>query len=390
MIHRRNAATAGAGCRRARGRFPAALLAAVFAFGLAAPAPAQTNSCDQLNSQLSTLERDRDFQNLGAYSRDARTMAENIQRLESAFVRSGCQRALNLGNRLPRECRQLVNQINRSRADYAALVEHANRGTQIADLRENVLQQIARFNCNNASTVTFRSATPAPNTNRGGLLQRLFGRLGLSGNDFIGDEWGYTGRPTIRTVCVRACDGYYWPVSYATLSEYLQNDALVCSSQCPTAEVELFYYRNPGEEAEDMVNLRGERYADQSYAFDYRREYNPSCACQERINYGTIQFGGGAEAGDASAGGTREEPVIEFGGVSFPLPRRDPRGYADIALAQAVYVPLPRRRPARDGEPLLAVPVAAPAELRLVEFGGKTVRIVGPDTPYVPTPAEGS
>ncbi len=360
------------------------------ALGVAMPATAQTNSCDQLNSQLSALERDRDFQNLANYSQSARSMSENIQRLESAFVRGGCQRAMNAGQRLNRQCRQLANQINRSRSDYATLVEHANRGTQIADLREDVLRQIARFACNNASTVTFGNAAPAPDANRGGLLQRLFGRLGLSGNDFIGDEWGYTGRPTIRTVCVRACDGYYWPVSYATLSDYLPNDAAVCSSQCPTAEVQLFYYRNPGEEAEDMINLSGERYADQSYAFNYRREYNPDCACRERINYGTIQFGGGGEAGSEESAGTAEQPVIEFGEVTFPLPRRDPRGYADLALMQAVYVPLPRPRPPRDGEPLLAVPVAAPAELRLVEFGGKTVRIVGPDTPYVPKPAEGS
>lgn len=375
----------------ASGRFSAAILAAAIAFGLAAPAPAQTNSCDQLNSQLGALERDNDFQNLANYSQSARAMSENIQRLESAFVRNGCQRAMNAGQRLNRECRQLANQINRTRADYATLVEHANRGTQIANLREDVLRQIARFACNNASTVTFGNAAPAPSTNRGGLLQRLFGRLGLSGNDFVGDQWGYTGRPTIRTVCVRACDGYYWPVSYATVSEYLPNDAAVCSSQCPTADAQLFYYRNPGEEAEDMINLNGERYADLPYAFQYRREYNPSCGCRERINYGTIQFGGGdVEAGGEGAAGNGSESVIDFGEVSFPLPRRDPRGYADLAMMQAVYVPLPRPRPSRSGEPLLAVPLAAPAELRLVEFGGKTVRIVGPDTPYVPKQAEGS
>ena len=35
-------------------------------------------------------------------------------------------------------------------------------------------------------------------------------------------------------------------------------------------------------------------------------------------------------------------------------------------------------------------PVAAAPETRIVKFGDKTVRVVGPDTPYVPKAAEGT
>jgi hypothetical protein len=34
--------------------------------------------------------------------------------------------------------------------------------------------------------------------------------------------------------------------------------------------------------------------------------------------------------------------------------------------------------------------VVSQADLRVVEVDGKQIRIIGPDTPYVPTPAEGS
>ncbi|MEX1180832.1 MAG: DUF2865 domain-containing protein [Cucumibacter sp.] len=364
-------------------RVSAKSLAIVLAFCLATPALAQTDSCNQLDQQLRALERDRDFRNVANYAREARSTKENLQRLESAFVRTGCQRAVNAGDRLTRDCRALANQITRTRADYAELVEHANRGAQVAQLREEVLQQVARFGCNNQGAITFGEPRPAQTANRGGLLERLFGRLGLGGNDFIGDQWGYTGASTLRTVCVRACDGYFWPVSYSTLSEFLTNDAAVCSQQCPMGQVDLYYYRNPGEEPESMVNLAGQRYADLPNAFRYREQFDAACACEQRINYGTIQLAG--------ADGAVRQATVEFGDQTFPMPRRDPRRTIEIAVSTAEFVPMPRRRPALAGEPVVALPVPmSTADLRLVKFGDKTVRIVGPDTPYVPTPEAGS
>lgn len=37
---------------------------------------------------------------------------------------------------------------------------------------------------------------------------------------------------TYRTVCVRLCDGYYWPMSYATSADNLGRDRQKCSSSC--------------------------------------------------------------------------------------------------------------------------------------------------------------
>ena len=358
-------------------------MAVALAACLCGPVLAQQDSCNQLSQQLRALERDQDFRSVASNAQDARALNENLTRVESAFVRSGCQRALNAGERLDRECRQLANQITRMQADYAELVERANRGAQVAQMREELLQQVARFGCGVESGVDFNEQFAQPQS-RGGLLDRLFGRLGLGGNDFVGDQWGFTGAETLRTVCVRSCDGYFWPVSYSTLNEFLPNDAAVCAQQCPLGNVELYYYRNPGQEPEEMVNLAGQSYAQLPTAFDYRESFNPDCTCQQRVNYGTIQLGGDGEV---------QQAVIEIGDQTFPLPRRDPRRPVEIAIAvePAIYVPLPRPRPPRAGEPVVATPIPmTTAEIRLVQFGDKTVRIVGPDTPYVPTPAAGS
>ena len=84
---------------------------------------------------------------------------------------------------------------------------------------------------------------------------------------------------TFRTVCVRLCDGYYFPVSFSVTAERLQRDSKVCESRCG-AQGRLFIYRNPGGTVEDMQDLSGRPYRQLRTAFLYRSEYVPSCTCQ--------------------------------------------------------------------------------------------------------------
>ena len=89
--------------------------------------------------------------------------------------------------------------------------------------------------------------------------------------------------------------------------------------------------------------------------------------------------------------------MITYGEATFPLPMRDPRRQSQVTVVQAatvayVDVPLPRPRPAAPGEEPKPVVVqqAANKPERIVMFGDKRVRIVGPDTPYAPTAATGT
>jgi hypothetical protein len=94
-------------------------------------------------------------------------------------------------------------------------------------------------------------------------------------------EWKSSGRSssTYRTMCVRLCDGFYWPISFATTNGSIGRDSKLCSDSCnaPTA---LYYYPNPGAEIEEMVNLKGEPYTRLSTAFLYRVKYDASCKCR--------------------------------------------------------------------------------------------------------------
>jgi hypothetical protein len=84
---------------------------------------------------------------------------------------------------------------------------------------------------------------------------------------------------TYRTVCVRLCDGYYWPISFATSPEQFARDAAVCERSC-SSSARLFVYRNPGQQPEQMVDLAGRRYARLDTAFNYRTTYDAGCQCR--------------------------------------------------------------------------------------------------------------
>jgi len=81
-----------------------------------------------------------------------------------------------------------------------------------------------------------------------------------------------------RTLCVRLCDGFYFPISDAAAPAGFLGDETICRSRC-AVPVTLFYQPAPGGKAEEMVALTGERYADLPNAFRYRSEYVERCSC---------------------------------------------------------------------------------------------------------------
>jgi hypothetical protein len=89
------------------------------------------------------------------------------------------------------------------------------------------------------------------------------------------------GAQTYRTVCVRLCDGYYFPMSFSTLPSHFPQDADACSSKC-AAPAELYYYPNPGGSMDQAVALKSqEAYTKLKFAFRYRKEIVKGCSCKQ-------------------------------------------------------------------------------------------------------------
>ena len=76
---------------------------------------------------------------------------------------------------------------------------------------------------------------------------------------------------TYRTLCVRTCDGYYFPISYSTVPGRFADDEKVCQRLCPATEVVLYSYRNPGEDVSQAVSTSGRTYSELPNAFSYRK-----------------------------------------------------------------------------------------------------------------------
>lgn len=83
---------------------------------------------------------------------------------------------------------------------------------------------------------------------------------------------------TYRTLCVRMCDGFYFPISHATTINQFAHDAEKCMASCAGAR--LFYYPNPGRDVAGMLDLTGRAYASYATAFKYRKTLVQGCQCR--------------------------------------------------------------------------------------------------------------
>lgn len=136
-----------------------------------------------------------------------------------------------------------------------------------------------------------RAIRPQPVASSGWLFGTLFGGGAPRYRSPYSRSYGYynqsyqgygryreSGYGRYRTLCVRTCDGYYYPVSYSTTRASFARDAKQCQSSC-AVPAKLFVHRNPGADVQHMVDLKGKPYSQMENAFRYRKEYVKDCRC---------------------------------------------------------------------------------------------------------------
>lgn len=119
-----------------------------------------------------------------------------------------------------------------------------------------------------------------------------------------------------RTMCVRTCDGFFFPISFQASRGRLRTDANVCSALCPGTETRL-YYHGTGQEAEQAIAAdSGEPITKLANAFVYRTRVVPGCACGKpdpRLLP--------AAAGGLRGWGREAARLIDPSNVTLPRPR---------------------------------------------------------------------
>ena len=264
----------------------AAILLSSAAVALAQQPPGQSNAnsptCQRLVGQLSALDRGNDDPTRADQIRQAEDAVNRqqfeVDKLVSRSRRIGCESSgfFSIFSNPPRECGALSRQIDQQRNALDRLqnqLEQLNGGTtQRAAQRQSLLIALADNGCGSQ----YRRAANAGQ--QGGFFDRLFG--GNGGGTIVAPESNGPMGNTYRTVCVRTCDGYYFPISFETTPDHFRQDEQTCQQMCPAAEVQLYTYHNPGEEMSQAVALNGRFYTELPSAFAYRKAVNPACSCR--------------------------------------------------------------------------------------------------------------
>lgn len=135
---------------------------------------------------------------------------------------------------------------------------------------------------------------------------------------------------SFRTLCVRTCDGYYFPISFNAPKGRLATDTNVCRALCPGTETRLYYHHNPGEEAEQAIAAdTGEPITRLPNAFRYRSQVVPACTCGRPDPSLLPAAAGGLR-------GAREAALRAFSLADVPIPvsrppaDEDPETVADL------------------------------------------------------------
>src|SRR5580700_10945314 len=236
--------------------------------------------CPRLEAQLATIDHGggdpaRDDQ-IRRYQDAASKQQTELDRVTSQAKRMGCDSSgfFSLFNGQSAQCGPVNNQIQQMRANLDQITTSLERlcgggGTDRDNQRRSVLLALAQNNCGPQYANALQ--------NSGNFLSNLFGNNnpGPAPGTDVGPQSG-----TYRTVCVRSCDGAFFPISFATVPARFPDDEKTCKALCPAADATLYAYRNPGEDMNQAVSISGQPYSASPNAFRYRQEFNPSCACK--------------------------------------------------------------------------------------------------------------
>jgi hypothetical protein len=185
------------------------------------------------------------------------------------------------GRPRPQQCDQVDDQVRRMRANLDRMRNELGNLRGGSDLNRDLQrrQLISQLEQNDCGPQYRRAAAPQPPRARS-LLEALFGGGWRDDSTVQSGPLELPMGGAYRTVCVRTCDGYFFPISFATTPARFSEDANSCQRLCPAAEVKLFTHRNPGEEIEHAVSLDGQYYTDMPNALKYRETYDPKCSCR--------------------------------------------------------------------------------------------------------------
>lgn len=280
---------------------------------VAAPEGAWAQSggiCGQIRAQIARL----DAAPSGGGTNRRFAAAAQRQRAEIAVAQqrhraAGCGGFFQSG-----QCSALDGRIRQMRANLAQLEAQAGGGGMEsagrAQQRARLLATFDANGCRGGGADTRQAQfgreyrTPdygrpqaayraEPSTGFGGFIEHLFGaqrQPARSDPNYIEPVPEETLRPQDeeqrprnvghRAVCVRLCDGAFFPMTSSARPGVSLGQEEMCQMQCPGAEVAL--YRMRDDQIENAVSMSGSPYTALPNALRFRQRFDAACTCRPR------------------------------------------------------------------------------------------------------------
>jgi hypothetical protein len=230
--------------------------------------------CGQLEQRLFAESRSNPRDQLPRIEGDMRTAERAVRAAQEQLDRSNCYEYefLMFGKSLRRTpaCQGQAQQLDTNKRRLSELDQQRQQIIQSGgrSLQDDIVRELARNNCGaNYQQQAARNSNPFSS-----LWQD--GDSGPSGGTF---NYG----ATFRTVCVRLCDGAFFPVSFSTLPTNFDRDQDFCQQKC-AAPAELYYHsQNPGQGIEQAISHKTRQpYSTLRTAFRFRKEFVSGCSCK--------------------------------------------------------------------------------------------------------------
>ncbi|MFG1263312.1 DUF2865 domain-containing protein [Xanthobacter aminoxidans] len=363
-------AARGTAARGAARRLALGLMVALTTAGTAL-AQAGSPTCQQLEGSLMAL--DRSAGGVANQQAQAAKLRGDLDRLSAQARGMGCDAPRGFlifqGPPRPPQCDQIDDQVSRLRSQIAGL---ERGGTDNGGQRRALIIALAQNNCGPQYTAAVqaarRAAEPAKPKN---FFEAIFGTQQPQSEETSPDldlmplETPKT--YSSRTVCVRTCDGYFFPMASATNSSRYAQDEQLCKRLCPGSDAQLFTYSG---DIKSAVSISGQSYMSLPNALRYRKELVPSCTCKPA-----------GQSWAQALAGLEDETTLRKGDIlvteeqaremSAPRPADQPKGKAgakppagSTAAAEAAA-----------GGPVAAT-VAAPLAPESEQPGQRKVRVI--------------
>ena len=241
-------------------RIAALLLALAAGLVLAhGPALAQAVDCQSLKAEINAGGR---AGRAGQFDAALRQQQYELDRTQTYSESIGCNSGFFFG--APPQCSSIEARIQRMQDNIDQLRQQMDSGDG-GDRRRAMIEQYNSYCSTDADAGAGRMVPVDPDA---------------APSEPAPDGEAPATRPVhSKALCVRHCDGGFFPITDEATPDNLDRLGEICKAQCPNAETSL-YTVAPSEGIENAVGADGSPYTALPAAFKYQKSYDPACACK--------------------------------------------------------------------------------------------------------------